>query len=152
MTLFQTIVVPTDFSPHAVNALALAIELAKTQDAALYLVHVYSLYRYTVLPDGLGMHDPHLRERLRGDLSQQLAASKELVVSAGVTRVETKLFEGHPAPEIVGLAEVLPAQLIVMGTHGRTGLAHVLFGSVAERVVRSACCPVITVPLRATKK
>lgn len=152
MTLFQTILVPTDFSPHATKALELAIELAKTQGAALCLVHVYYLLPYAPLPGGIPMYDPHTHARLRDDLTRELSLRKEQALKAGVTRVETKLIEGQPFREIARVAEELPAQLIVMGTHGRTGIAHMLVGSVAERVVRSAACPVITVPLHEEAK
>lgn len=152
MTLFQTILVPTDFSPHAAKALELAIELAKGQGAALCLVHVVDILPYTTVPEGTPMYDPNVLARLREDLAKLLATAKQRVIEAGVSRVDGKLLEGQPFREIVRLAEQLPAQLIVMGTHGRTGVAHALMGSVAERVVRKAPCAVITVPLREAKK
>jgi nucleotide-binding universal stress UspA family protein len=152
MTLFQTILVPTDFSPHAAKALELAIELAKEQGAALCLAHVYDLLPYATVPEGMPMYDPGVLSQLRDDLAKLLATSKEQALKAGVERVDAKLLDGQPFREIVRLAEQLPAQLIVMGTHGRGGIAHALVGSVAERVVRKAPCPVITVPLKEAKK
>lgn len=148
MTAFHRILVPIDFSPHASAALTLAIELAKTNDATLQLVHVYDFIPYT-LPEGMFMYDGSLTARFREELSKRLAQSKETALQAGVKHVETSLGEGRPYTEIVKLAAESHADLIVMGTHGRSGLAHTFVGSVAERVVRKAPCPVIAVPLKA---
>jgi nucleotide-binding universal stress UspA family protein len=145
MKLFQKILVATDFSPHAAAALRLACELAKTCDASLCLVHAYDLIPYA-LPEGMPLYDAATLARLREDLARQLAQAREEALKAGVKQVEVSLVQGQPAQEIVRLAEG-GYSLIVVGTHGRTGIAHILLGSVAERVVRKAPCPVITVPL-----
>lgn len=152
MPLCETILVPTDFSPHADRALEFAVELAKSQGAALHLAHVLDVLPYTTLPGGVPLYDPSMVARAREELVKSLTIAKERLSKAGVTRVETTLIEGQPQREIVYLAEQIPAQLIVMGTHGRSGLAHAFLGSVAERVVRKAPCPVITVPLKDQRK
>lgn len=147
MSLFQTILVPTDFSPHSEAALRLACELAKSHEAALCLVHVYDLMP-SGLPEGMTFYDVATLARVRDEFVRRLAEVQRQALKAGVRQVETKLMEGQPYREIVRAAEESRAQLIVMGTHGRTGMAHVLVGSVAERVVRKAPCPVITVPYK----
>jgi nucleotide-binding universal stress UspA family protein len=147
MKLFQKILVATDFSPHAEQALQVASELAKTCDASVCLVHVYDLIPYG-LPEGMPMYDAATLSRLREDLLRQLSSARERVLKAGVKDVTIGLVQGQPQPEIVRLAEEGGYSLIVVGTHGRSGLAHVLLGSVAERVVRKAPCPVVTVPMK----
>lgn len=150
MKLFQKILVATDFSPHAEAALGLACELAKTCDASLCLVHAYDLVPYT-LPEGMPLYDAGTLARLREDLARQLAGQREQAVKAGVKEIEVSLVQGNAAQEITRLAAE-GFSLIVLGTHGRTGIAHLLLGSVAERVVRKAPCPVITVPLKEAPK
>jgi nucleotide-binding universal stress UspA family protein len=147
MKLFEKILVPTDFSAHAAVALRFACELAKTSDAAIQLLHAYDLIPYA-LPEGMPMYDAATLARMREDLTKRLALAKEETLKSGVRQVEFTLVQGHPYPEIVRLAEEGNCQLIVMGTHGRSGLAHLLLGSVAERVVRKAPCPVVTVPFK----
>jgi nucleotide-binding universal stress UspA family protein len=85
---------------------------------------------------------------MRNELTRRLTDVQRTALTAGVREVEMKLMEGQPYREIVRAAEDTHAQLIVMGSHGRTGLAHILLGSVAERVVRKAPCPVIVVPCK----
>jgi len=141
---FQRIVVPYDFSDHAAAALDTALELARRFDAELHLVHIVLVPAY-----GYG--------------TEILATSPLLVIEASAAarlrldevadslvdpprRVETHAVEGSQiAASIDSFAERIAADLIVMGTHGRTGLAHALIGSVAERTLRRAPCPVLTV-------
>jgi nucleotide-binding universal stress UspA family protein len=148
MTLFKKILVATDFSPHAAAALRLACDLAKQGEAALCLVHVYDPLPFA-LPEGASIYDLATLARLREDLGKQLAMAQRTALEQGVRQLETKLVEGQAQREIVRAAEAWGAQLIVTGTHGRTGMAHLLLGSVAERVARKAPCPVIVVPLKA---
>lgn len=147
MSLFQKILVPTDFSPHAEVALRLACELAKSNEAALCIVHVQDIL-LTSLPEGMTYYDTAALAHMRNELAARLGQVQRDVIATGVRQVETKLVEGQPFREIVRVAEESKSQLIVMGTHGRTGIAHVLLGSVAERVVRRSPCPVITVPFK----
>jgi|KBSSwiStaDraftv2_1062776.scaffolds.fasta_scaffold48265_1 nucleotide-binding universal stress UspA family protein len=112
------ILVPTDFGPASDAALAQARQLAAALGASLHLVHV-------------------LEDAQRADA---LAASLEAALGH-----ETAVLNGPTAPTIVEYATDRAFDLIVMGTHGRTGVAHLLLGSVAEQVVRTAPCPVLTV-------
>ena len=139
------ILVPVDFSPHAERAFRYATTLAHRFGATLALLHVvedpfvtgaWSSELY--LPN-----IPELLENLIGAAERQLATLKESAAALGVT-TETAVITGRPAHEIVDHAKGGGFDLIVMGTHGRTGLAHVVMGSVAERVVRKAPCPVLT--------
>ena len=112
-----TILVATDFSDGSDEALQRAIALAKQWGARLDLLPV---------------------DRMLTRLASQVEAS-------GVA-CTPKIVEGNAANEITDRARTLGADMIVVGTHGRTGLAHIVLGSIAERVVRHATCPVLTVP------
>jgi nucleotide-binding universal stress UspA family protein len=151
MTQLEKILVPTDFSQSATIALRFAEDLAKRSGASVCLIHAYEVTPYA-LPEGVPMYDAALIARLRDELGQHIELLKQQTQKAGVPHVETKLVEGNPARQIVLAAEQWGASLVVMGTHGRTGFAHLLLGSVAERVVRKAPCAVIAVPMKEEPK
>jgi nucleotide-binding universal stress UspA family protein len=140
------ILVPTDFSATADAALAYAKDLATRLGASLHLVHVYTdpYGAAAYAPEVYASVPPEVRQRaleeVRERLFERLDASEELRFrgSRGVVR-------GLVAPQIVDYAANQDIDLIVMGTHGRRGVAHLLLGSVAEHVVRTAACPVLTV-------
>jgi nucleotide-binding universal stress UspA family protein len=138
----RLILCPVDFSPSSDKALDFALDLARPLGARVELVHVYQLPVYA-LPDGAVLAGPELVIRLSTELQKSLDA---LAARREDTKLGTHLVEGVPFREVTRLAEKLGADLIVMGTHGRTGLKHMLLGSVAERVVRASNVPVITVP------
>jgi nucleotide-binding universal stress UspA family protein len=142
----RRILCPVDFSPSSERALDFAVDLAKALGAELDLLHVYQLPVYA-LPDGAMMAGPEFTTRVTTESQRALTELCESRAS-GVT-TKTHLIEGIPYREIVRMGEDLGVGLIVVGTHGRTGLRHLLLGSVAERVVRSAKVPVITVPIPA---
>lgn len=143
MAKIRRIVCPVDFSEGAGSAIEYAIDLAKDTGAEVRFVHVYQIPVYA-LPDGAVIGGPELAARLGVQLQNELEALKKKYEGAGV-KIDTQLIEGVPHAEIVRAAKELPADMIVMGTHGRGGLSHLLLGSVAERVVRTAECPVLTV-------
>lgn len=147
MQLFERILVPTDFSPNAEEAVRYAAELARRFEAPLTLVHVYDVTPY-VLPEAVPLYDTSQLGQLREEFQKQLSALRQRVEQSGVKQVEARLLQGSPTVEIPRFAEEQGFGLIVVGTHGRTGLAHLLLGSVAEKVVRKSPCPVLTVPLR----
>jgi nucleotide-binding universal stress UspA family protein len=147
MKLFEKILVPTDFSPHAQEAVRYASELSRTFDAPLTIVHVYDVTPY-VLPETVPLYDTFQIGQLREEFQKQLGEVRRLAEQNSVKQVDARLLQGSPFSEIVRFAEEQHFGLIVMGTHGRTGLAHLLLGSVTEKVVRKAPCPVLTVPLR----
>jgi nucleotide-binding universal stress UspA family protein len=144
----RTVLVPTDFSSGAEEAASLALRLLarQDQDARLVLVHAYHLpIEYTAygpIPTSVnflsdvGADAQERLDRLAGELARQ-----------GLT-VDTAAREGYAPDVIVEEARTRDADLIAMGTHGRTGLAHLLLGSTAQRVVQHAPCPVMTVRQR----
>jgi nucleotide-binding universal stress UspA family protein len=138
--------VTTDFSETADRALGTAIELARSLGAQLHLVHVSA--PVMVLPPPLDMLSlPTVLPNLVQKMQEALEARATRVREAGLT-CDFELVEGNPAAEIVAYAAKVHAELIVVGTHGRGGLAHAVLGSVAERVLHRATCPVLVVPDR----
>ncbi len=139
-----TILVPTDFSEYSRQALSYAEMLAKTFEAKIVLVHVIDTVSY-VVSESVQWTD--VSARLEGIVQPMIEGLIREAEKRGVA-VESKLSQGVPYDQIVKTAENVNADLVVMGTHGRTGIPHVLLGSVAERVVRLAPCPVLTVRSR----
>jgi nucleotide-binding universal stress UspA family protein len=142
MTNIRSILVPVDFSKPSRAGVDLALELAKKFDAKITLLHVWGLPVYA-FPEG-AVFGPEVVTRLTGAAQDAVDRLKMEVSGKGV-EVNAISTIGTPAEEIVERAKNGPFDLVVMGTHGRTGLTHVLLGSVAERVVRTAPCPVLTV-------
>ena len=140
---FHKILVPTDFSEPSNAALELAIDLAQRFDAELELFHAQELPAY-IFPDGVVPISPGIIADLDRATRAELDRLAARVQNAGV-RVSTSHSIGAHHTEILRRAEEIGADLIAMGTHGRTGIKHALLGSVAERVVRRAPCPVLTV-------
>ncbi|GIX49801.1 MAG: universal stress protein [Candidatus Tectimicrobiota bacterium] len=136
------ILVPLDFSDHAQRALTCALELAEPLQARLTLLHVIHL------PAPGEVDVAGYLSAVEAVARQGLATALQRVRQAGI-EAHSRLVHGVPWQQIVDTARALPADLIVMATHGRTGLQHALIGSVTERVVRHAPCPVLVVPLRA---
>jgi nucleotide-binding universal stress UspA family protein len=140
------ILVPTDFSETADAALQYAKVLAGQLGASLHLLHVFSnpYQAAAYAPEVYAPLPPSMRERAieeaRERLQTQLNSGEE--ERFGGTRA---IVTGLTAPQIVKYADENAIDLIVMGTHGRRGVAHLLLGSVAEHVVRIAACPVLTV-------
>jgi nucleotide-binding universal stress UspA family protein len=132
------ILFPTDFSEASQHALAWAASLARDNGATLVIAHVEEP---PITYGGGEMYYP-LEEPDRDTLRESLA---HVMPADPLVLCEHKLLVGDPASAIVSAAESEGADLIVMGTHGRTGLTRLLMGSVAEAVVRRAPCPVLTV-------
>jgi universal stress protein A len=149
MKPFQKILVPTDFSPVADNSLQMAADLSRRYEAPITLLHVWEPEVFSV-PNGPLLFDPSQRLRLVTHFNSLLERARQALTSAGVREVVTAVAEGPSAATIADFAKTGAFDLIVMGTHGRTGLAHALLGSVAERVVRLAPCSVLTTRGRGT--
>jgi nucleotide-binding universal stress UspA family protein len=141
------ILVPTDFSPSSEPAQEFAVELARSTGASITLVHVYNPTPYEI-PEGMPISGIVNVDGVIAEFRKLLEAAKQRALQAGAARVDTLLAQGTAYAEIVRIAEQQGYGMIVIGTHGRTGFAHMLLGSVAEKVVRRAPCPVITVPQR----
>jgi nucleotide-binding universal stress UspA family protein len=144
MTPFKKILVPTDFSESAAAALRLASDLSFRFAAPMTLVYVFEMAEYP-LPNGYVVFTTQQFERMSEQFNQRLAQEQRAALDAGAHSVTTRLLRGWAPAEITQLAKAGEFDLIVMGTHGRSGLKHLVLGSVAERVVRTAPCPVLTV-------
>jgi nucleotide-binding universal stress UspA family protein len=145
MTRIRRILHPSDFSRASSAAFNRAVEMAKANRAELTVLHV--------LPPAVPMYgDGYLSPRqyeeieasARAHAGKQLAALLAKARRSGV-RVKGVLLDGQPYERITRAAKSQRADLVVMGTHGRTGLARFFVGSVAERVVATSPCPVMTV-------
>lgn len=139
------ILCPTDFSDSSQAALELAIDMAKRFDAEVQLFHVFQYPPYLGWEEGMTMAAAslqlmqELRERVDDQLDELIGRCKKAGVQASAEQVD-----GTPYSKIVEASS--HADLVVMGSHGRTGLPRLLLGSVAERVVRLSNSPVISVP------
>jgi len=141
----QSILVPTDFSADAEKALETACELAEQFDAKLFVIHAYRLAIPIASPMGGGYAlPPGFFEEIRAQAKAQVEKLTQQLTDRGLD-VTGFAVERPPSLAIVEEAEKLKTDLIVMGTRGLTGIKHVALGSVAERVVRNAHCPVLTV-------
>ena len=137
------ILVPTDFSDGSTRAFETAVDMARDSGAQLTLFHVHHVPA-SVFPDVILPLSPDLVRDIERSVELVLERWREQALAAGVA-ADTRTAIGGTADEICAAADALGADLIVIGTHGRGGLSHVLLGSVAEKVVRKAPCPVLTV-------
>lgn len=135
MTMIQHILCPTDFSRTAAKATKYAEQLAIELDAQLTLVHAFDLPEAFNLAGQEHPQDPRLTKQLDAELWDSPIAAK----------IRRRQHAGEAGPVICWMAQDQKCDLIVMGTQGRTGISHLLFGSVAEHVLRHARCPVVTV-------
>jgi nucleotide-binding universal stress UspA family protein len=144
MIEIKKILCPTDFSDFSRRALDHALALAKWYAAEVSVLHVIPKVlmppeAYPYLTEPL-LPDPRARERAIEELGRFVHHAREIGVPT-----EIRLEEGDAVEEILKLAKQLPAHLVVMGTHGRRGFERLVLGSVAEKVLRKATCPVMTV-------
>ena len=142
----KKILCPTDFSEPSLLAIDQASELAKTSSAEIVLIHVVSPLPASPHPGGMHGFDTatYLQEMLTyGRESTQRLIEEKFPEDVPVRSV---VLAGNPSEEIVRVAEEEGVDLIVTATHGHTGWRRFLFGSVAERVIRLAPCPVLTIP------
>ncbi len=147
-TTIKRILVPHDFSETAEHALKYALDLAERLGASVTVAHVYDVPVYSY-PEG---------PALTVEMTAQIERAAETALDALAQRsrrpgveIDTALRRGSAWSEINAVAKLTNADLIVIGTHGRRGLARALLGSVAEKFVRSAPCPVLTVHVPETK-
>jgi nucleotide-binding universal stress UspA family protein len=145
MVEFKHILCPIDFSETSIRALTYAAVLATWYEAQLEVLHVVP-----AAEDGVGAQEPHgrggsRRPRPREDI---IAAIQRSLHEAGASGLNLKVLaeEGRAHELIAHRAQAQPADLLVMGTHGRSGFNRLLLGSVTEKVLRTAPCPVLTVP------
>lgn len=138
MLAIKTILHPTDFSERSEPAFRLACALARDYGARLVVVHVEA-FPSVLYGEGIALPVSAVDQQALKDELLRVKSPDARVV------VEHRLFKGDAAAEIVAAAEDTKADIIVMGSHGRTGLARMVLGSVAEKVMRRAPCPVVTV-------
>ena len=146
MDIFKTILVAVDFSDSSNNAFRLALSMAKQCSAHLVILHVIN-----EPIDLRGFYVPHISyEKLEEEIAEGAEKMMESFCRQQITDYtdfESMILPGLPHEQILAQAEKSSAELIILGTHGRTGLDHVLFGSTAEKVVRKSRFPVLTVRL-----
>jgi universal stress protein A len=139
----KTILCPIDFSEISANALEYAVFLASHHHAELLILHVveqlHEFEHYQVLV----LTPQELAEKMEEQAYEELNRLTEQIKKA--IKVETVVRQGKPFVEIIKEAREKDMDLIVMASHGRTGVSHMLMGSVAEKVVRKAHCPVLIV-------
>lgn len=140
---FHSILVPTDFSRQVAGAVDAAIDLAARYGARLKLLHVFAPLG-VVVPEGFVPAGADEVERIIEATKERMAPDRARAANAGIY-VTCETVQGTAATEIVEVARSGAHDLIVMGTHGRTGLRRLILGSVAERVVRAAPCPVLVI-------
>jgi len=145
----QRILVPVDYSESSAKALRLALGLAERLQAEIDVVHAWDKPSYITenvmshhAETGIAPLLEKIAQTAEADFSEFLAT---IPVPQGV-RLTHRLLSGEPGTQILRVLREHPYDLIVMGTHGRSGLSHLLLGSVAERIVRFSEVPVLTVP------
>ncbi len=143
MSNVQTILVPLDFSDHSARAFEMAVALAKALGAKLELLHCYQLNSGGMSPYGMVLPESFDREA-RLAAAKCLAQWRDKATAEGV-ETNSSLSAMVPSMAIAETAAELGCDLVVMGTRGLSGIKHVLMGSVAERAIRTAPCPVLTV-------
>lgn len=139
----RSILSPVDFGVGSDHALDTALDLAQALGATVHLLHVYQIPVYG-FPDGAFLAGPEIATRL-SEAAQKGLDGLVQRISARYANVKGHLRQGNPPDEICEAAKTLGVDLIVLGTHGRKGIAHALMGSVAERVVRTSNIPVLTI-------
>lgn len=151
MISIRRILAPSDFSDHSLPPVRYAAELADKFGAELVLLHVVQDLAL-VLPDAVmptAVASPDIGAMVDAAKDGLAALVDKLGLAGRNPRTEVRV--GSPAAEVVAAAADLKADLLCIGTHGRTGLSHLLMGSVAESIVRHAPCPVLTVrPMKAS--
>lgn len=139
----KKILVPTDFSHTGETALEYAASLAKEQGAKLLIVHVQELPRVYAGDMYYGIAEPSTEE--------VMSMLRDVKPTDPQVSVEYRLLSGDPAEAVVRLSDEEDVDMIVVGSHGRTGFSRALMGSVAESIVRKAHCPVVVCKQRIPK-
>jgi len=146
----RRILIPIDYSENSKAALAYGAELAQSFGASLDIVHVWD--RPTYVTDAVMVQRPGeahkpigelIRENAQHDMDEFISS---ITLPSGVP-VQTRLLSGDPASTLIAELKKSQHDLVVLSTHGRTGIAHLLLGSIAEKLVRLSPIPVLTVPL-----
>ena len=152
--VYKRILVPIDFSEHSKKTVSYATKFASRYNATVQLLHVFEIPDYAANPYGGRQQSCHQIkshvDAAEQDARESLTAFENQLLNVGV-KVEAYLRVGYPFDEIVRMANHFDVDLIIIGSHGYTGITRLLVGSTAERVVARALCPVLVVkerPLR----
>ena len=143
MNKYRRLLCPVDFSDISKNAFQIAIDLAVLFKADLHVMHVFQMPA-SAIPEGIYDIPDDMEDKVKSHLSKKLDEFIKNYPTQEIN-ITTGLYAGFPHDEIIKSADETNADMIVMGTHGRTGFSHVLLGSVAERVIRTSDIPVLTV-------
>jgi nucleotide-binding universal stress UspA family protein len=145
MIKLRKILYPTDFSESSLEAMKYAVSFARDYKARLILMHVVN---EQIFSEGLNLPRLAAPEALEQELVAEAGRQMRTVIPADVRAgvdIEHVILRGMPFLEIIRYAKANEVDLIVIGTHGRSGMEHIIFGSTAEKVVRKAPCPVLSV-------
>jgi nucleotide-binding universal stress UspA family protein len=145
MLKLKKILYPTDFSASSLEALKYAISLARSCQSRLILMHVVN---EKIFSEGLSLARISAPEALGQELAAEAGHQLKMIIPAAEREgldVEMKILSGNPALEVIRYAKENSVDMIVIGTAGRSGVEHMMFGSTAEKVVRGAHCPVLSV-------
>jgi nucleotide-binding universal stress UspA family protein len=142
MINLKKILCPIDYSDCSKEALKYAVSFAMKDEAKLYLLHVINTHRFDEYLDKI-MEQINIDEIIKQLKTRLLECVPEEIRND--MKIEASVVQGIPFAEIISVVKKNKIDMIVMGTHGRTGIVHILIGSVAEKVVRKAPCPVLTV-------
>ena len=148
MIAIKTILLPTDGSECSVKAMTYALSFARQYSGRVVALHVVDRRWEEQTRLAFAEVGQDLAQKIRDGYAEEARRILQEVADAGAKASvpeETRVATGIPFDDIVRIGKELPADIIIMGTHGRTGVSHLLLGSVAEKVVRRAPCPVLTV-------
>ena len=149
MQNIKTVVTPVDFSENADKIALAAAYVAGTFGASLHLIFVVQNFDdysgFFVPPVNLPNLEEEIFESAQGRMDGFITSNKGAITAAGVTDLRSKVISGDVSEEILQYVQENNAGLIVMGTHGYKGLERIMFGSVADKVVKTSCCPVMTI-------
>jgi nucleotide-binding universal stress UspA family protein len=143
MSPFSKILVPVDFLPHSAEAVRRALDLA-TEHAEVVLFYAYEPAEYPAIPGDV-LYDAEQLHSMSAKVRARLEAVRHEADPFGRHRISTRIVQGTPVRAIIDAVTRERFDLIVMGTHGRTGVGRVVLGSIAEQVMRRAPCPVLTI-------
>ena len=143
MIKYRNLLCPIDFSDVSNHAFKIATDLAATFKANLHVMHVFQMPASSI-PEGAYEVPDDMEDSIRDHFSKRLDELVKIHSTPGIN-ITTSLHTGFPHIEIIDSANETNADMIVMGTHGRTGFSQVLLGSVAERVIRTSDIPVLTI-------
>ena len=149
MQEITTIVTPVDFSDNADKIARAAAYVAGKFGARLHLVFVVQNFEdysgFFVPPVNLPNLEEEIFESAQHRMEEFVETNRKAITDAGVTDLHSKVLAGDVTDEILQYVEDNNCNLIIMGTHGYKGLERIMFGSVADKVVKTACCPVMTI-------